>query len=357
MPVSTIAVVESYGKSSTGFKSLGTSLEPDHMDLGTNRTPVESFFVCSGAPAPLPSDWSLTLDGDAAGEVRTLTLADLEALPQQSVDSWLECAGNGRAMYELVGGYPRPEEANDTAWTLGSMGMATWTGPRLSDVINLARPTGDLAWIGPTGMDVENLEGEPVRMSLPATKALHPDTLVALGMNDEPLVPAHGAPARLLVPGWIGAYSVKWIDRLELSTTWVSSYRSDEYYVRRTADGTKLGPATTHPLKSTVALPFGATIAAGQTETLGYARGGDGPIVAVEFSVDDGDWMPCTLLPLASPWAWTPFRFEWTAEPGERQVRTRAVTASGETQPDTVPYNPHTILWNAVTPHRVLVRA
>ena len=192
-------------------------------------------------------------------------------------------------------------------------------------------------------------------MRLPAEKALDLDTIVALAMNDEPLVAAHGAPARLLVPGWVGAYSVKWLGRLELSSRWVNSFRADEYYVRRTPEGVKLGPATTHPVKSTVALRYGESIPAGPTVTHGYARGGDAAIERVEFSIDGGDWRLCDMPALQSRWAWAPFSFQWNAEPGGHKIRTRARTETGETQPETVPYNPHTILWNGVTPHHVEV--
>ena len=349
--------VESYGKPTSGFKKLKTSLEPTEADLGIEQTPVNRFFVCSGSAAPEPdrSSWTMTIDGDAADSPTEIALDDLMSLPHHVVDAWLECAGNGRMLYQYVGGYPWPEGALDTGWTLGAMGMARWEGPRLSDVIALARPTSEFEWLSPTGLDDDNEDGEAARMCMPAAKALDPDTIVALRMNGEPLTPAHGAPARLIAPGWIGAYSVKWLGRIELSATWINSFRADEYYVLRTPDGTKLGPATTHPIKSSLALPWNAQLGSGSQVIHGYARAAGNPIEAVEWRVDDGRWQHAELIRLPTKWGWTPFRFQWDAVSGDHTIRTRATDVRGDVQPDTVPFNPHMILWNAVIPHPVQV--
>lgn len=347
-----------FGKSIDGFDIRKTSLEPVDPDLGRAQTPVDRFFVCNaGAAARVDrSRWTLALDGDAAATPVGLTFDDLCALPWVELDAWLECAGNGRRLYESVAGHLRPPEALDTHWGTGAMGMARWGGVRLADVVALASPTRDLAWVSPSGLDVDNEDGEAVRMCLPADKALDPDTLVALEMNGEPLAVAHGAPARLLVPGWIGAYSVKWLGRLELSTAWVPSYRADTYYRRRDPDGTDRGPATVHPVKSTLALRWPAELHSGRSMVHGYARSGAAPIRVVEWSVDDGPWHDATIGPLPGRWGWTPFHFTVDLEPGDHWLRTRAFDATGATQPEVMAHHPNTILWNAITPHPVSVR-
>lgn len=356
-----------HGKPAAHMRDIGTSLEPATMELGVQQTPVEQFFVCSGSPAPVvdPDQWRLRLDGDAATSAVELTVDDLAALPQQTVHSWLECAGNGRAMYELAGGYVPAPTAADTPWILGAMGMAVWTGPTLASVLELAGVDPKARWVGPCGLDVDNNEGEAAAMCLPLDKALHPDTIVATTMNGQPLLAAHGAPARLAVPGWVGAYWVKWLDHIEISTDWIGSWRADVYYRRRLADGTDLGPATTHPVKSCLALPWPAEIKAGdQTGSLeplrlrGYARCGSSPIARVEWSADDGPWQDAELATaenLEGQWAWQPFSFQWSADPGEHQIRTRAYNAKGDTQPDRLDFHPNTVLWNAVTRHPVTV--
>lgn len=347
-----------FGKPTDGFAVRKTSLEPDDLELGVAETPVDRFFVCNaGAAARVdPQRWVLRVDGDAAGRSLSLRLGDLHELPWVEVDSWLECAGNGRRLYEYVAGHPRPISARDTHWLTGAMGMARWGGVRLCDVLALASPTSSLAWVSPAGLDTENEDDEPVRMCLPAAKALDPDTVVALEMNGAPLMAAHGAPARLVVPGWIGAYSVKWLDRLELSTAWVPSFRADTYYRLRDPDGTDRGPATAHPVKSTLALDWVAELPAGPSTITGYARSGAAPISAVEWSLDDEPWRTARLEPLDGRWAWTPFSFTVELTPGAHQIRTRASDESGAMQPDTMAYHPSTILWNAVTPHPVTVR-
>ena len=275
----------------------------------------------------------------------------MRALPQHDLHAWLECAGNGRRLFEFVDGHVPSKLEADTQWTLGAMGMASWRGPRLADVLALAGVTKAAAWVSPQGLDHENAEGEPPRMCMPLAKALDPDTIVALEMNGAPLATAHGAPARLIVPGWIGAYSMKWVERIDVEAEWVPSWRNDVYYRMRQPDGTDLGPATAHPVKSTIALEWGETVPAGAVDVLGYARSGAGPITSVEWSLDGGGWQPAELVELPGRWSWTPFRLRVELSPGEHTIRTRATDASGAVQPETVPYNPSTILWNAITPH------
>ena len=345
------------GGDSAGFVERGTSLEPRDADLGTDRTPLERFFVCkvAGPVAVEDGDWALGIDGDAVDGATRLTLTQLLALPQRRVDAWLECAGNGRALFGLAGSQPLAPEANQTPWMLSGMGMATWEGPSLGDVLACAGVRPAAAWVSPVGLDHPNAEGEPVRMCLPATKAFHPDTLVALAMNGEPLDLMHGFPARVLVPGWVGAYSVKWLERIEVSSAWISSWRADTYYRRRAPDGTDLGPATSHPVKSSLALPWPAETGPGRQQLHGYARTGEGRVQRVEWRVDGGSWREATLLASTGGWAWQPFVFEWEATAGEHTIRTRATTDLGATQPDEMPFHPAGLLWNGVIPHPVRV--
>jgi len=344
-------------KNPAEFTALKRSLEPKTMDLGLDQTGIDRFFVCSVADAPEfdAATWSMTIDGPAAASPTEASLDDLRALPQHDLGAWLECAGNGRRLFELVDGHTAPPIDADTQWTLGAMGMASWRGPRLRDVLALASPTAAMAWVAPSGVDDDNIEDEAPKMCMPADKALHPDTIVALEMNGEPLTAEHGAPARVVVPGWIGAYSVKWLGRIELSDVWVPSWRADVYYQHRLPDGTALGPATAHPVKSCLALDWDAPLQTGTQEIVGYARVPGQPIGSVEWSVDGGDWQRAELVGPNDDWSWSPFRFEWVATPGRHEIRTRATAADGTTQPESMPYHPNTILWNAVTPHPVIV--
>ena len=344
-----------YGKPDEGFRRLGTSLEPLAVDLGRRRTPLDRFFVCSAGDAPRidPTTWRLRVDGEAASTPVELSVDALRALEQVTVDAWLECAGNGRRLFEVVGNLDISTEHTNTPWFLGAIGLATWTGPRLSSVLELAAPASAAAYVGPVGLDHDNSEGEPVRMSLPLEKALHPDTIVALTMNGADLLPAHGAPARLLVPGWVGAYSVKWLERLELSSAWVDSYRSNEYYVLRDDSGNVTGPATAHPPKSQLCLEWEAPLPSGRVELHGYSRSGLAPVAAVEWALDDGPWRSAELLEDLGRWAWRPFRFAVDLPPGRHVIHTRARDGAGNAQPSQQAPHRDGVLWNAVIPHPV----
>ena len=155
--------------------------------------------------------------------------------------------------------------------------------------------------------------------------------------------------------GWIGAYSVKWLDRIEVSTSWVGSRRADAYYRLRSPDGADLGPATAHPVKSSLALPWPGQLDTGPHSVAGYARVGEGDIARVEWSVDGGRWRDAELMQPDGPWAWRPFRFEWNAPVGSYVIRTRATDDRGNRQPEQMPFHPDGLLWNAVIPHPVLV--
>lgn len=348
---------DDYGKPTFGFTRLTTSLETTKGHLGTTQTPLDRFFVCSASAAPkLPiDDWALTIAGDAVAEPVTIGFDQLISLPQVEVTAWLECAGNGRSMFELIHGEHVPAENAHTGWMLGGMGMARWKGPRLRDVLALAKPTGNAAFVAPVGLDVENTEGEPAKMCLPLDKAIDDATIVATHMNGDPLTRAHGAPARVIVPGWVGAYSVKWLGGFVVSKSWVPSWRSDVYYVHRTPEDEITGHLTSHPVKSSLALPYPATAVSGPQEIMGYARSGDGAITEVMWSLDDGPWLPAKLDEPEGPYAWTVFRIDVDLQPGEHVLRTKATDSTGQSQPERQPFHPYGVLWQSIIPHRISV--
>jgi DMSO/TMAO reductase YedYZ molybdopterin-dependent catalytic subunit len=343
-----------YGKDVSGYRRVGSGLEALSIPDPFVTTPTAQFFVYSAGhhvDVDAPS-WSLRLRGEVDAEV-SVGLEQLRSLPQHEVTSWLECAGNGRRLFIEAAGYDIPDRNMQTPWMLGGLGLAHWSGPRLRDVLDLAGVSTAAKWIAPCGLDDDTAEPEPPRMCLPIDKALDDDTIIALVMNGEPLPTAHGAPARLLVPGWIGAYSMKWIDEIQVSNEWVSSWRSDEFYVLRDAAGTMIGPATTHPVKSNLAMNYPATLDAGAQLLAGVARSGEAPITNVVWRIDGGEWRPAELGEVAARWAWTPFTIDVDLTSGEHIIETRATDGAGNVQPAIQPPHPNGVLWHAITPHPI----
>ena len=358
---------DGYVKDVSGFAPIGGAMEPPFERQQGFLTRNEDFFVCSYAtPRIDPATWRLELTGDGLARPLTLDHATLAAMPQRTVAAYLECAGNHRTLFESVLGkdLSARSDVTITRWRLGGVGMAEWRGVSLRDVLALAGLAPGAAHVMPVGVDVNAEEDDDgVRVPLPLEKALDPDTLVALEMNGAPLPPDHGFPARLIVPGWVGTYSIKWLGRIEVSRDrpWVPrntrmyvlmgpQWPSERYAPARGA------PVTRHPIRSSLALPLPATLAPGRHRLHGYARGNDHPVTAVAWSADAGaTWREAEIVSPPARWAWTQFAFDWDAVPGEHTLMTRATDASGATQPMTIPFNLGGYLFDMVHPHPVTV--
>ncbi|MEK6644025.1 MAG: sulfite oxidase [Planctomycetota bacterium] len=299
--------------------------------LAAPITPTESVFVRShfDVPAINPDTYSLTLDGLVGNPLR-LTLADLQKIPTVSILLTTECAGNGRTSLN-----PRPA---GVAWGFGAVSTIRYTGVPLKKILDLASPGRALEVIF-TAADSGNVDGQPVTFarSLPLAIARLPDTLLAWSMNDAPLTPAHGAPLRLIVPGWYGMASVKWLTRITLTTELFTGHfqHNDYVYLRQQGlpDGT---PVTLMRVRSVIASPSdGATLPKAPIEITGAAWSGDGEIRKVELSTDDGrTWQQATLQPPTSDRAATGWKHSWTPiASGPHTLIARATDAAGNTQP------------------------
>ena len=346
-----------WAKDPSPFVRHGTNLESRLEDLHGLITPNELFFVRNHAPTPLidAGSYALTVGGPGAEREVRLSLDDLRALPSQTQISYIECAGNWRGFFQSVTG----RTASGSQWGTGAIGCAEWSGPRLGDVLALAGVGADAVDVNVIGLD----EAEWAR-PMPLDKAFDPDTILALTMNGVPLPPDHGFPVRVVVPGWVGSSSVKWVGGIEVATekVWVRANTSsyvlvgDEWPADRyaPADG---APITTGRVKSALALPRPAQLAAGVQRLRGFAWSPRGPVEGVEWWVDDGGWAPARLIgaSAAMPNAWCRFEFEWSATPGSHVLRTRATDAGGNTQPLEGVYNAKGYLLNVALPHPVEV--
>jgi hypothetical protein len=202
---------------------------------------------------------------------------------------------------------------------------------------------------------------------LPLEKAMHPDTLIALEMNGERMPALHGFPLRVVVPGWEGAYWMKWLTSLrvvdrEFDGFWVSTaYR---YPVRRVAPGAAVDPKDMSPLtglavKSLITQPLeGATPAAGTIEVGGFAWAGEHEIAGVDVSIDQGStWAPARLTGERAPYTWRRFAYAFKAvRPESYLIMSRGHDSAGRVQPIVPQWNPSGYLWNAPDTVRIEVK-
>jgi sulfite oxidase len=318
-------------------------------------TPTTAFFVRShfGPPALKP-ERALTIEG-LVDRPLTLAARDLAAFPEVTLTCVLQCAGNGRGLQS-----PR---VPGVQWEHGAMGQAAWTGVRLRDLLDHAGVQAGAAHLRLVGADLPPKPTVPryVR-GLPLARALDPSTLIAHRMNGEPLTLAHGAPLRLIVPGWSGNHWVKWLTGIRVQKEEAEGFYMQTGYrwpKQPGAPGAPVAPSetvplTSFPVKSIIARPTdGATAKVGVQEIAGVAFSGRAPVKRVEISTDGGRrWSEAALEGEAGLGRWQVFRhrFEQPA-PGACSAIARATDESGERQPEDPVWNPSGYLWNAW--HRV----
>jgi DMSO/TMAO reductase YedYZ molybdopterin-dependent catalytic subunit len=332
--------------------------EPPVAQLDEALTAEGTLFVRNnGCVPPIPADaeqgWALRVEG-LVGRPLDLTPAALHRrFAEVDVTAVLECAGNGRA------GIDPPTDG--LPWGFGAVGCARWTGVRLADVLEEAGLLEGAAHLGFESPDHE--VGRPDRPALsrgiPLAKALAPETLVAFAMNGRPLGPLHGAPLRIVAPGFPGSAWQKWLSRILVldrehrgAKMTGTDYRMPRRPLRpgEPLDSTPFDVITDMPVKSLItrlAADFGAR---GEVEVAGWAWSGHIPLARVEVSLDEGaSWAVAELAPGEGPWAWRRFRAAGHAiRPGLVTAMARATDVAGNAQPLTPPWNPRGYLNNAV---------
>ena len=322
-------------------------------------TPNRHFFVRNNSVSLDldASDWRLVVEGDGVSLPIKLTYDEVRSLPSHTLISYLECAGNHRALFGIVNG----RQSSGTQWMTGAVGNGEWLGVRLSDVLTLAGIRDDAVSVLLVGLDTESPE-EGFRYVLPVEKAMHPDTLLAYALNGETLPRDHGFPLRAVVPGWVGSSHIKWLGRILVSSEqlWTrnntTSYTliGDAYPPEGESEGV---PVTEQAIKSALALPWPAELSAGRQRIHGYAQSPAGPVTRVEWSEDGGrTWAEAEVSATQPDYSWARFEFEWDAASGEHTIMTRATDTAGNTQPDAVPFNAKGYLFNQPAPHPVRVR-
>jgi DMSO/TMAO reductase YedYZ molybdopterin-dependent catalytic subunit len=290
--------------------------------------PTERFFMRSNGPVPVidPQKWTLTVGGHIERPL-TLSLADLQSMPQRTLTAFLECAGNGRTRFN-----PVPE---GTPWRNDACGTAVWEGVLLADVLAQAGVRSGAVDLVAQGGDFPEMQ-----RGLPLSVARDPDTLLVLRMNGEPLTVAHGAPVRLLTPGWAGISSTKWLVELTVLDRAFAGFWNADNYVYWAEDGTALRPVEEMGVKSVIASPqAGERQTAGEATVAGYAWSGYGEIATVEVSADGGETWQAANLERAGRRAWVRFTLPWNATPGVHTLLARATDERRLRQPVQAAWN------------------
>ena len=279
--------------------------------------------------------WRLEVGG-LVREPMSLSLADLRARPSRTLAVTLECAGNGRALI--------PDHNPSQPWVREAVGTAEWTGTPLAPILAEATLADSARNLVFTGLDrgiQSDIEHDYAR-SLRVDEALGEDVLLVYEMNGAPLLPQHGFPVRLLVPGWYGMAHVKWLRAITAIAGEFDGYQQSHTYriMRDAADMD--GPFVERMLPRSLLVPPGIPdfltrerhLSPGPITLQGRAWSGQAPVERVEVSTDGGEtWADAALDPPLGPYAWRGFSFKWDATPGEHELCCRATDSAGNTQP------------------------
>ncbi|MDL2335719.1 MAG: sulfite oxidase [Chloroflexota bacterium] len=335
-------------------RNRGMPLEAMRYDI----TPVGMHYLLTHFDVPFvdADSWRLQVGGAVARPFE-LSLDDISAMPAQTLAVTMECAGNGRARLR-----PRPLS---NPWLYEAIGNAEWTGTSLWPLLDRAGLNDDAVELLFTGAD-RGLQKEVehnYQRSLTVEEVKRPEVMLVYAMNGRPLEPQNGFPLRLLVPGWYGMTSVKWLQGIEAVTQPFTGYQQhNTYRFKQSAD--ELGEPVQRIRPRALMVPPGVPdyfsrhrmVDAGRVELIqGRAWSGQGEITKVEVGVD-GSWSEATLGDSVGPFAWRSWSFAWEAKPGEHTLSCRATDSTGAAQPIDQPWNYQGMGNNSVQTVAVTVR-
>ena len=311
-------------------------------NLHAEVTPTEGHFIRSHFAAPKidSSSWTLPITGDVDSPL-SLSYDDLLKMPSHEIVSLMECAGNSRSTMQ--------PPAEGVQWDNGAVSVSKWRGVSVKTVLeqaSLKSKATDVLFEGADCGKEAHGNGDLVyAMSVPMAKLLEPDTILAYEMNGETLPEDHGFPIRLLVPGWYGMASVKWVAKITVMDHPNGGFHEKDYSIYPATDGKEdatVRRVTSLKVKSLVSTPTkGSVVSPGRHKVTGVAWSGDGHIVKVEVSTDDDrSWHTAKLEEPNGTHTWQHWEYDWDANSlGHTLLRSRATDSAGNVQQMLAPWN------------------
>jgi sulfite oxidase len=347
-------------RDSEGLNTAAWPIGTDHL-----VTPIDLFFTRSHAPVPRidPATWRLQVGG-LVDRPRSFSLEELGAFPRREVTATLVCAGLRRDEFLTLGPL-----AGELPWGPEPVSTGRWTGVALRDILQAVGPANGACHVEFIGLDRVERQGQQFGFggSIDLAKALSGEVLLADQLNGAPLPTSHGFPLRAVVPGWIGARSVKWLGIIRLAAEPSPNYfQSRAYRFQREIDPNdprdiRAGVALSAvPLNAVILSPTAdQVVPAGRVSVRGWAMGSGGrPITAVEVSADGGDhWVGARISASKTAWTWSFWDAGLELVPGCHTLVVRATDSAGETQPPTLSETWNVKGYNNNAWHRVVIRA
>lgn len=301
--------------------------------LRSKPTPVESFYVRNHFDVPIVNadHYEIIVNGAVAFPIE-YSLDQIKEFPEKNLMMVMECAGNGRSSMK--------PKINGTPWDLGAISQAEFTGTSLRNILKEVKLADDVREIRFSGADRGKLhtgETENYIRSLPVEMAQHPDTMIVWKMNGQEITPQHGYPLRLVVPGWYGMASVKWLNEITaLSQPFEGFFQSQEYVYIGEEGIPDQTPVTKMRVRSIITQPVTGTMHRNESINFsGIAWSGVGKVDKVELSFDHGEnWLTTTLEPAPTSYAVTRWDFDWHPKgAGQYTIISRATDSVGNMQP------------------------
>ena len=338
-----------------GLAVRNRSLPLEALQWDTTPPGLHYLLVHFDIPTIEATTWRLRVGGLVERPLE-LSLEEVMARPARTMAVTMECAGNGRARLE-----PRPVSQ---PWLGEAIGTARWTGTPLAPILEEAAPLPEAVEFVFTGADrgIQGGREEDYGRSLAPAEAKRPEVMLVWAMDGAPLAPQHGFPLRLLVPGWYGMTSVKWLTSIEAVAEPYQGYQQTvAYQYARDADdpGEPASRMRVRALMIPPGIPEYLTrrryVDAGSVPLRGRAWSGSAAVTRVEVGVD-GVWADAALAAPIDDFAWHGWAFEWQATPGDHELSCRATDATGAVQPLEPPWNYRGLGNNAVQRVAVTVR-